>query len=95
MKTTIVNKSHLVEKIAVKTGLSKTKVDAVVSEVFNEVKFQVKTGNRVRINSFVIFEAVMRKGKKGNDISRNRQVIIPAHKVPVFRASQNFKKKIK
>ena len=65
MKTTIVNKSHLVEKIAVKTGLSKNEVDAVVSEVFNQVKFQVKTGNRVRINSFGIFEAVMRKGKKG------------------------------
>lgn len=95
MRTTIVNKGNLIEKITAKTGLPKNDVDAIVSEVFNEVKIQVKTGNRVRINSFGIFEAVMRKGKVGNDISRNRQVIIPAHKVPVFRPSQNFKKKIK
>ncbi len=91
----IVNKSHLIETISQKTGISKTDVDTVVSEVFNQIKYQVKTGNRVRLNTFGIFESVMRKGKVGNDLSRNRPVIIPAHKVPVFKASSNFKKKIK
>lgn len=92
---TIVNKNQLSGVISARTGIAKKDVEMVLTEVFNQVKTEVRIGNRVRINSFGIFEAVMRKGKKGNDISRNRQVIIPAHKVPVFRASQNFKKKIK
>lgn len=95
MRSSIVNKSQLAGSISARTGIAKKDVEIVITEVFSQVKTEVRLGSIVRINNFGLFKSVMRKGKVGNDISRNKQVIIPAHKVPVFRASQNFKSKIK
>lgn len=95
MKKSTITKSLLSGIVASKCSIAKKDAEKIISETFNQIKTEVRLGNRVRINTFGIFEAVMRKGKKGNDISRNQQVVIPAHKTPVFKASSNFKKKIK
>lgn len=91
----IITKDQLAGVISSKTGIAKKDVEAIITELVGRIKIEVSSGNCVRINAFGVFDSKLRKQKIGNDIIREKQVIIPAHRVPVFRASQNFKKKIK
>jgi len=94
MKSRTVTRSLLSGIIASKCSIAKKDAERIITETFSQIRTEVRIGNRVKINNFGIFDTVMRKGKIGNDITRKKQVIIPPHKAPVFRASSNFKNKI-
>lgn len=95
MKSRTITRSLLSGIVSSKCSFAKKDAEKIITETFNQIRTEVRVGNRVQINGFGTFDTVVRKGKIGNDITRKKQVIIPAHKVPVFRASSNFKKKLK
>ncbi|MDP2235019.1 MAG: HU family DNA-binding protein [Bacteroidales bacterium] len=94
MKRTI-NRSMLAGVVSAKCSIAKKDAEKIISTTFGVIKNEVRLGNKVRINNFGVFDSAIRKDKPGMDISRNVQVIIPAHKTPVFRPSKIFKAKIK
>lgn len=91
----IITKDQLAGVISSKTGFAKKDVEQIITELISRIKAEMVSGNCIRFNGFGVFDAKLRRQKIGNDITREKSVIIPAHRVPVFRASQNFKKKIK
>lgn len=91
MKKTFTNKKQLAGIISSRSGIKMYIVETVINEVFEQIQIEVKHGNLVRINRFGLFKSVQRQGRS----FANKAIVFPAHKAPVFRASQNFKKKIK
>ena len=94
MKRTVY-KNMLAGVVSAKCSIAKKDTEQIINATFNLIKNEVRLGNKVQIKNFGVFDTVFRKAKQGNDISRNIQVRIPPHKKIVFRASNNFKSKIK
>jgi len=88
------NKSMLASIVAIKCGILKKEAEKIISETFSVIKSEVRQGSKVRINGFGVFDTVWRKKKVGMDMNRHRRVEIPAHRIPVFRSSKVFRRKI-
>ncbi len=80
--------------VAIKCGILKKDADRVISATFSVIKSEVRQGGKVRINGFGVFDTAWRKSKIGMDMNRHEPVEIPAHRIPVFRSSKVFRKKI-
>jgi DNA-binding protein HU-beta len=87
-------KDDLCKIVAQKTKISERDVETVLNQVIASVKKEVAKGETVHLRGFGSFSSKTRAEKKGRDISRNKEVIIPEHKVPYFKVSKEFKNQI-
>ena len=86
------NKSDLIENVAVRTNLTKKEAVLAVNAVFATIEEALVAGDSVRLVGFGTFETRERKARTG----RNPQVPgefveIPASKAPAFKAGKSFK----
>ena len=84
-------KSDLVADIAQKTGIEKMAIMAVVEEFMAVVKSTLAQGENVYLRGFGTFEVIERKEKTGRNITKGESIVIPAHNIPKFKPSQEFK----
>ncbi len=94
------NKTEMVEQVAKKTGLTlkdaKAAVDAIFSTAPREgiVATEVAMGRRVQITGFGTFSRRSRKKRQGRNPQTNKTIIIPATKVPAFKAGKALKARV-
>lgn len=88
-------KAEIVTRINEKTGIEKVAVMAIVEEVMASIKENMANGENVYLRGFGTFHIVERKEKIGRNISKNTSVVIPAHKIPRFKPSKEFKGMVK
>lgn len=88
-------KAEIVNRINEKTGIEKVAVMAIVEEVMASIKENMANGENVYLRGFGTFHIVERKEKIGRNISKNTSVVIPAHKIPRFKPSKEFKGMVK
>ena len=88
-------KAEIVTRINEKTGIEKVAVLAIVEELMTSIRENMSNGENVYLRGFGTFHIVERKEKIGRNISKNTSVVIPAHKIPRFKPSKEFKAKIK
>jgi len=87
-------KADLVEKIAEKTGLTRTDVAVLVDGFLDAVKNAMKEGNNIEIRGFGTFKIKSRKARKARNPRTGEEVPVPDRKVPVFKPSNEFKELI-
>ncbi len=88
-------KADIVNAISNKLGTEKKETQLVVEAFMDEIKDQMTQGNDVYIRGFGSFIIKTRARKIGRNISKNTEVVIPAHNIPVFKPSKSFVEDVK
>ena len=83
-------KAEIVADIANKTGIEKVAVQATVEAFMETLKSSMIHGQNVYLRGFGSFIIKKRAEKTGRNISKNTTIIIPAHNIPAFQASENL-----
>jgi len=84
-------KADLVEKVAERTGLTRTDVAVVVDSFLDTIKKTLETGHNIEVRGFGTFKIKIRKSRKARNPRTGEVVPVPDRKVPVFKPSNEFK----
>jgi DNA-binding protein HU-beta len=84
-------KAEIVNEIAQKTGVEKEKALKVVEALMVVVKEQTAQGEDIFLRGFGTFTTKTRAQKIGRLIKENKSVVVPAHRIPYFKPSDDFK----
>ena len=87
-------KADLVERVAERTGLTRTDVSVVVESFLDSIKKTLEGGNNIEIRGFGTFKIKLRKSRKARNPRTGEVVPVPDRKVPVFKPSNDFKNMI-
>ena len=88
------NKTELVASVAEKSGISKKDAEKAVNAVIDSIIEAVSAGDKVQVIGFGRFEVRDRKEKKIRNPRTKEEIIIPATKIPVFKAGKMFKESV-
>ena len=89
------SKSELIKALSEKTGLKKVEASAFVEAFVETVQEELVKGGDVIIVGFGKFSVRDRAKRVGRNPQTNEKLVIPAHKVPVFKAGKLLKDAIK
>lgn len=89
-----VSKTHLVDKVAETTGVSKKDAKAVIDELFNHIGLHLSRGDKVQVTGFGTFEVRERKAREGVRPGTSEKIQIPASKAPAFKAGKGLKDRV-
>ncbi len=88
-------KAEIVSEIAVKTGIEKVAIQAIIEEFMGVVKEHMAQGENVYLRGFGSFIIKRRAEKIGRNISKNTSVVVPAHNIPAFKPAKPFMEEVK
>lgn len=88
------NKAQLVQEIAKKTKLSKSKSQEALNATFDAIKGSLKKGQKVSLIGFGSFLVRNRKARIGRNPKTGEVIKIKARKVPAFSAGSSLKKTV-
>lgn len=89
------NKTELVNAVALKSELTKKDADKAVAAVFDAIKEAVAAGDKVQLIGFGTFEAKERAARECRNPRTGETITVEATKVPSFKAGQGFKDAVK
>ncbi len=88
------NKQELVNEVAKKADLPKTKAQAAVEAIFDTIKLSLKKGGEVRLVGFGTFTVAKRAATTGRNPRTGEKINIPASKQPKFKAGKELKEAV-
>jgi len=86
-----VNKADLVEKVAKQTELTKVQSEQVIDAALEVIARAVAKGDEVKLVGFGTFSRTVRKSRTGRNPKTGTKLVIPATKVPKFKAGKDFR----
>ena len=89
------NKAELVTAIAANAELSKKDAEKALAAAINIITNELAAGSKVQLVGFGTFETRQRAARKGKNPQTGAEVMIPAAKVPVFKAGKALKESVK
>lgn len=89
------NKSELIEAIAIQTGLPKAKAELVINALIATIKVELQNGDAVALVGFGTFSVKERAARTGRNPKTGEAIDIPASKVPDFKAGKGLKDAVK
>ena len=89
------NKQDLIAKVAETAELSKKQATLVVNTVFETISESLSNGEKVQIIGFGSFDVRERAERKGRNPQTGAELVIPASKVPGFKAGKALKETVK
>lgn len=89
------NKQDLIAKVAETAELSKKQAALVVNTVFETISESLSNGEKVQIIGFGSFDVRERAERKGRNPQTGKELVIPASKVPGFKAGKALKEVVK
>jgi DNA-binding protein HU-beta len=89
-----VNKSELVDHVRDAAGLERREAEAAVNAVISAVMSDVRSGNKVSISGFGIFNPTSRAARTGRNPQTGAPVKIAASKGVRFAPAQAFKNEL-
>ncbi len=84
------NKAELIEKVAEKSGLSKSDADKALGTILNTIADAVATGEKVTLIGFGTFSVSERAAREGRNPQTGETMQIPAKKVVKFKAGSKL-----
>lgn len=84
-------KSDLVDAIAARAELSKTRAEMVVNSVFDSIAESLRKGEGVEIRGFGSFSVRSHKPYKGRNPRTGKPVKVPAKTRPFFKVGKELK----
>ncbi|MBG9522369.1 MULTISPECIES: HU family DNA-binding protein [Bacillus cereus group] len=88
------NKTELIQQVAIKTGLKRPQASLAVDSVFASIQQALQNGDNVQLIGFGTFEVRERAAREGRNPSTGESLIIPAKKAPVFKAGKQLKEAV-
>ena len=88
-------KAELVTAIAIQTGYSRDEILNILESAMLNVKKSVAGGNNVYLRGFGSFITKVRKQKVARNITAQKSLIVPEHKIPAFKPSDDFSEMLK
>lgn len=85
------NKTELINEVAVRTGLTRKEVEKFVNAFFVTVETALKSGDKVQLIGFGTFEVRERQARKGRNPQTGEEIDIPAARVPAFKSGKALK----
>lgn len=89
------NKAELVEKVATKTKLTKGQSEDVIDAALEVISRAVAKGDEVKLVGFGTFSMTSRRSRTGRNPKTGTKLVIPAAKVPKFKAGKDFRELLK
>ena len=89
------NKQDLIAKVVEAAELSKKQAALVVNTVFDTISESLSNGEKVQIIGFGSFDVRERAERKGRNPQTGAELVIPASKVPGFKAGKALKEVVK
>lgn len=89
------NKTELINQVAVKASLSKQDASASVQAVLNQITQSLQKGESIQLLGFGAFEVRERSARTGRNPQTGEEMHIPGGKVPAFKAGKNLKEAVK
>ncbi len=89
------NKTELVNAVALKSELTKKDADKAVAAVLDAIKEAVAAGDKVQLIGFGTFEAKERAARECRNPRTGETITVEATKIPSFKAGQGFKDAVK
>ena len=86
------NKGELIAGMAEESGVSKADTEKVLNAFLSQVEKALCAGDKVQLTGFGSFEVNERTGRNPKT---NEPIVIPAGKMPVFKAGKVLKDAIK
>lgn len=90
----IMNKTQLVEVVALKTGMKKKEAEAAVNAMTEAVAEALKAGDKVQLIGFGTFEVKDVAEREGRNPKTGETIKIAASKKPSFSPSQALKDEV-
>ena len=84
-------KVELIAAVAADAGLTKKDAEKAVNSVVNAITEALKQGDKVSLVGFGTFEVRERPERKGRNPQTKQEIVIPASKVPAFKAGKALK----
>ncbi|PEJ59866.1 HU family DNA-binding protein [Bacillus wiedmannii] len=88
------NKTELIQKVAIQTGLNRTQVSLAVDSIFASIQEALQNGDNVQLIGFGSFEVRERATREGRNPQTGESITIPARKVPAFKAGKALKEAV-
>ena len=85
------NKAELIAAVAEKTGMSKKDTEAVIVAALNTITEALAEEEKVQLVGFGSFEVKKRAERTGRNPKTKETIMIPASKVPTFKAGKAMK----
>ena len=89
------NKGELIDKLAAKVDLSKSKATDTLNELLAIISGALKKGEDVVLTGFGRFDVRKRKAREGRNPQTGEKISIPARRVPKFKAGKSLKELVK
>ncbi|GEK35181.1 HU family DNA-binding protein [Kurthia sibirica] len=89
------NKTELVNSVAVAAELSKKDASKAVESVFETIQAALAKGDKVQLIGFGNFEVRERAARKGRNPQTGKEIQIAASKVPAFKPGKALKDAVK
>ncbi|NMA92126.1 MAG: HU family DNA-binding protein [Firmicutes bacterium] len=89
------NKSELIETVSEKTDVTKKVADKVVNAVFDTIIESLASEEKVQVIGFGTFEVRHRDAREGRNPATGEKIMIPALKVPAFKAGKRLKDRVR
>lgn len=86
------NKTELIEAIALRSELTKFEVDTIISSFTDIISNALAEGEKVSLKRFGTFEVRERKARTGRNPHTGETIEIKASKSPTFKPSSVLKK---
>jgi len=87
-------KAELITAVAQKTQLSKKDSDKAVAAVLDVITETLAAGEKVSLVGFGTFEVKERAAREGINPRTKEKIIIPASKLPSFKAGKALKEEV-
>ena len=88
-------KKEMVSKITEEVNFPQKDVKRVVQKALDSIKNSLIKEERVELRNFGVFKLKSRAERKRRNPRTGEEVLVPAHKVVIFKSALNLKKKIK
>ena len=83
-------KSDIIKCVSKQTGVDRETVTSVIESYVNTVKSTLIEGESINFRNFGTFYLKRRAPKTGRNLMTNTTILIPAHKVALFKPSKEF-----
>ena len=88
------NKKELASMVAEKANITQKEADKAVSAMLSSVEEALTKGDKIQLVGFGNFESKTRKAREGRNPKTGETIIIPAGRVPVFKAGKTLKEAV-
>ena len=89
------NKTELIAAIAEKSGLSKKDAEKALAATIGAITDALAAGDKVQLVSFGTFEVRNRAAKQARNLRTGATIVVPASKIPSFKAGKGLKDAVK